>query len=74
MAHKDVSRLRAEHIPVPGPRHILLLGANGQLGQMLAQTLTALGTVHALTRAQADLSDALLLARQIEALRHEEKA
>lgn len=53
---------------MPHERHILLLGANGQLGHTLAQTLTALGTVHALTREQADLSDALQLARQIEAL------
>ena len=53
---------------VPGQRHFLLLGAHGQLGQELAQSLTGLGTVHALTREQADLSDALQLARQIEAL------
>lgn len=40
------------------PLRILLLGANGQLGSHLAQTLTALGTVQALGRAELDLADA----------------
>lgn len=38
-------------------QHILLLGANGQLGYQLSTELLALGRVHALTRAEADMSD-----------------
>ena len=37
-------------------QHILLLGANGQLGYQLSTELLALGRVHALTRAEADMS------------------
>ena len=38
-------------------QHILLLGANGQLGYQLSTELLALGRVHALTRAEADMSN-----------------
>ena len=38
-------------------QHILLLGANGQLGYKLSTELLALGRVRALTRAEADLSN-----------------
>ena len=38
-------------------QHILLLGANGQLGYQLSTELLALGRVHALTRVEADMSN-----------------
>ena len=40
---------------------VLLLGANGQLGFALGSTLKALGEVKALTRSQADFSNAFAL-------------
>lgn len=39
------------------PTRILLLGATGQVGSLLAQALPALGDVRAPTRAQLDLTD-----------------
>ena len=43
------------------PMNILLLGASGQLGHTLSIELLALGSVKALTRAQADLSASMQL-------------
>ncbi|MBU6438172.1 MAG: dTDP-4-dehydrorhamnose reductase, partial [Betaproteobacteria bacterium] len=40
------------------PIAVVLFGANGQLGFELQRALAPLGTVHAVTRAQADLRDA----------------
>ena len=47
--------------------NILLLGADGQVGQALRQTLPMLGPVHACTRADVDLSDAPALRRWLAA-------
>ena len=47
------------------PLRILLLGAHGQLGSGLAQTLTRLGAVTALSRADLDLSDAAQFESQL---------
>jgi dTDP-4-dehydrorhamnose reductase len=44
---------------------ILLLGANGQLGNQLKSSLAALGQVRALTRAEADLSNPVELRRSL---------
>jgi len=43
------------------PYRVLLLGANGQLGFELANALKTLGEVKALTRSEADLSNAFAL-------------
>jgi dTDP-4-dehydrorhamnose reductase len=48
---------------------ILLLGANGQVGHELARALLPLGTVHAATREQVDLSDPQSLERAFATLR-----
>ena len=51
------------------PRRILLLGANGQVGQELRRTLTTLGEVMAYSRHEADLSQPHRLAELVAALR-----
>ena len=47
--------------------NILLLGAGGQVGTELRRTLLPLGSVRALTRAEADLSDDQALRRAVRA-------
>jgi len=47
---------------------ILLFGANGQVGHVLATTLLPLGSVHACTRSELDLSVAVGLQDRIEQL------
>lgn len=47
-------------------QHILLLGANGQLGYKLSTELLALGHVHALTRAEVDLGNPIELSKALE--------
>lgn len=48
---------------------IVVLGAQGQLGRRLVQQLPALGQVHALSRAQLDLTDLVAVQRCLESLR-----
>lgn len=48
---------------------ILLLGKNGQVGQGLQQTLTPIGSVTALARADLDLERPEMIAARLEALR-----
>ena len=48
---------------------ILLLGKNGQVGQGLQQTLTPIGSVTALARADFDLERPEMIAARLEALR-----
>ena len=49
--------------------NILLFGAGGQVGCELRESLASLGTVHALTRSEADLTDVDAVRRVIQALR-----
>lgn len=48
---------------------ILLIGAQGQVGQELAKTLDPLGTVQAVSRAQLDLTDLEAIAQTIRTIR-----
>ena len=50
-------------------RPILLIGAHGQLGRELARSLTVLGPLHALGRAELDLTDADAIARVVDDVR-----
>lgn len=51
------------------PRPILLTGAHGQLGRELARSLAVLGPLHALGRAELDLTDADAIARMVANIR-----
>ena len=50
-------------------RPILLIGAHGQLGRELARSLAVLGPLHALGRAELDLTDADAIARVVDDVR-----
>ena len=50
-------------------RPILLIGAHGQLGRELARSLAVLGPLHALGRAELDLTDADAIARVVDHVR-----